>query len=105
MSAKKGKQSQTAAGVFTQNYATQLVLGALEEAVEKGVIKEGEVTEEILKGFLSGHGRKFYGVSDQSGQEIVVSKRGELVQQAVIGKGVEVVPFRSGMETWSLEWK
>ena len=33
---KKGGTGKTAAGVFTQPYCTQLVMGAFEQAVERG---------------------------------------------------------------------
>jgi dihydroorotase len=47
-------------GVFTQPYATQLVLGAVEEGINQGVLKEEKVTKEILVGFLGVNGRRFY---------------------------------------------
>jgi dihydroorotase len=101
--AKKGGTGKTAAGVFTQPYATQLVIGALEEAIERGVIQAEEVTEEVLKGFLGGYGREFYGIED-NGEKIVLKKGKEVVVQIISGDGVEVVPFRRGKSTWSVEW-
>jgi len=53
-------KAKTAAGVFTQPYATQLVLGAVEEGINQGVLKEEKVTKEILVGFLGVNGRRFY---------------------------------------------
>jgi dihydroorotase len=105
ITAKKGGRGKTAAGVFTQPYTTQLVLGALEQAIERKVITEEEVTEEILTGFLGGYGRNFYGISDSSNEKIVLRKGGEVIQESVTGMGVEVVPFRRGQSTWSVEWK
>jgi dihydroorotase len=95
----------TAAGVFTQPYCTQLVLGALEQAIERKLITEEEVTEEILTGFLGGYGRKFYGITDGSNERIVLKKGGEIIQESFTGEGVEVVPFRRGQSTWSVSWK
>lgn len=104
ISAKKPATGKTAAGVFTQPYCTQLVIGALEEAVERDVVKESEVTKEVLEGFLGGHGRKFYGI-EESRERIVLKKEKEVVVESFKGEGVEVVPFRRGMGTWSVEWK
>lgn len=105
IAAKKGGRGKTAAGVFTQPYCTQLVLGALEQAIERKIITEDEVTEEILKGFLGDYGRKFYGISDSSNEKIVLRKGGEVIQESITGEGVEVVPFRKGQSIWSIEWK
>ena len=99
---KKGGRGKTAAGVFTQPYCTQLVLGAFEQAIERKVISEDEVTVEILEGFLGGHGRKFYGITDSSNEKIVLRKGAEVIQDSFIGQGVEVVPFRRGQSTWSI---
>lgn len=81
------------------------MLGAFEHAIERKVITEEEVTEDILKGFLGGYGRKFYGISDGSNEKIILRKGGEVIQESFIGEGVEVVPFRRGQSTWSIEWK
>lgn len=98
-----GKGGKTAAGVFTQPYATQLVFGALEEAVEMGVISAEEVTEEVLSNFLGGYGRAFYGIRE-SEEKFVMRKGSEVTQEALSGNGVEVVPFRAGKSTWTVEW-
>ncbi len=58
------KKVAAAAGIFTQPYCTQLVLDGLELAVKEGLISEESITLEILKGFLSKHGRQFYRVDD-----------------------------------------
>lgn len=101
--AKKGT-GKTAAGVFTQPYACQLVMTALEEAIARGEISEADVTRELLEGFLGGFGRRFYGVEDKSGQRISLSKGDESVCRNIVGEGVEVVPFRSGQQTWTVDW-
>ena len=63
------------------------------------------MTQEILKNFLGGHGRKFYGINDGSNEKIVLRKGSEVVQESFKGDGVEVIPFRRGQSTWSIEWK
>jgi dihydroorotase len=67
--------------VFTQPYATQLVLLALEEATEKGIIDEAEVTQEHIEGFLSLNGRRFYKLPEPSprGERVVVKRTGESI--------------------------
>lgn len=105
LSQKKGGRGKTAAGVFTQPYVTQLVIGALELAVERKVISEGDVTEDVLRNFLGEFGRKFYGITSNSKETIVLRKGSERVRESFKGSGVEVVPFRRGQNTWSIEWK
>lgn len=102
---KKGGTGKTAAGVFTQPYATQTVLGGLEDAIERGVITAEDVTSEILEGFLGGYGRNFYGVETTRDERFVLTKGAELVQESFLGNGVEVIPFQRGKGTWSLKWK
>lgn len=91
--------------VFTQRYAVPLVLDAFELAIERNVITEEQVTKEILEGFLGGHGRKFYGIVDSMKERIVLRKGSEVVQESFKGEGVEVIHFRRGQNTWSVEWK
>lgn len=98
---------KVAAGVFTQPYAVGLVLSALELAVERGVLAEADVTEEGLKGFLGGFGRKFYGGVDGKGESVVLRRNGVQVMDILTSKDgkVEVVPFRRGQSIWAAEWK
>lgn len=100
--AKKGP-GKTAAGVFTQPYACQLVLTALEEAVARSELSESDIDLEILRGFLGGYGRKFYGVPPST--ERIKLRR---AQQDIVGSlekdSVKVVPFRAGERTWGLDW-
>ncbi|KAK7991817.1 hypothetical protein PG996_013170 [Apiospora saccharicola] len=103
ISAKKGK-GNAAAGVFTQPYACQYVLSSLEEAIERGDIKDEQVTEELLSGFLSEWGRKFYGV-EKATKQILVKKGNATIPESIKDAGVEVVPFRKGETTWSVEWQ
>ncbi|KAH8177021.1 amidohydrolase domain-containing protein [Sarocladium implicatum] len=104
LSSKQG--STVAAGVFTQPYATQLVLLALEDATERGVISEVDVTQEKLEGFLSGFGRKFYKLpaEEVQGQKIVLERKGEVVPQSIKGGEIEVGVSRKGSEVFSLSW-
>lgn len=103
---KKRGEDKVAAGVFTQPYAVGYVLDALAKAVERGVVSEEEVTQEVLEGFFSGWGRAFYGVKD-NGKRIVVKKGKENVVDVLKTEGIDVavVPFRRGEATWSVEWK
>lgn len=106
-SKKKRGEDKIAAGVFTQPNAVGLVLDALEKGIERGVIGEGDVTEEVLKGFLGAWGRKFYGIVDARNEKIVLQKDGEEIVSVLKKNGVavEVVPFRRGEKTWSVTWK
>ncbi|KAH8719465.1 hypothetical protein GQ44DRAFT_712113 [Phaeosphaeriaceae sp. PMI808] len=104
---KKRGEDKVAAGVFTQPYALGYVLDALEKGVTRGVIEEGEVSKEVLEGFFASWGRKFYQVSDQRDEKIVL-KKGEAKIVDVLDKdgvSVSVVPFRKGEQTWSVGWK
>lgn len=97
-------KAKTAAGCFTQGWTTQLVVGALEVAQEKGMVGD-EVTEEKLRGFLSDFGRAFYRAPKATGK-IVLERKGEKIDEVIkSSKGdVEVVPFRAGEDVWSLSW-
>jgi len=93
-------------------HATQLVVGAVEEGLRLGWIQEDEETvTEALKEFLRDRGRKFYKLKDLSDEKyerkIVLEKKGERIQDSIKNKTgtLEVVPFRSGEEVWSLRWK
>ncbi|KAM0167319.1 hypothetical protein ACHAQE_000621 [Botrytis cinerea] len=106
--AKKGGTGKTAAGVFTQAHAVGHVITALERGVEMGVLREEDITREILEGFLGKRGRKFYGVAEAGtgeGQRIVLRNGEEIVRTSFKGEGVEVVPFWRGQKIWSVEWK
>ena len=103
-SAEKGKAP---AGVFTQPYATQLVLLALEEAVERGVISDSDVTQEKLEDFLSRNGRRFYGLPETSGKTIVLERKAEKIPASVKDEdgSVEVGISRGGADVFSLRWE
>lgn len=97
----KGK---SAAGVFTQPYATQTVLSAFEEGIIQGVIKEEDVTAERLESFFSGFGRAFYKAADPSNERIKFERKEVLVDEILSLGELEVVPFRAGKPTWSVSW-
>lgn len=91
--------------MFTQPYVTRLILNTLGIAIERQVISEEEITEDVLKNFLDRHGRKFYGVKDDSNERVVLRKGGDVVRESFKGDGVEVIPFRRVQSTWSVEWR
>ncbi|KAI9679206.1 MAG: hypothetical protein M1817_005225 [Caeruleum heppii] len=101
-------QQKPAAGVFTQPYATQTVLDAFEMACEKGMLREDDITRDLLSGFLSRFGRAFYRVPDENKERIVLRSGDGKIDDMIRGTTedqVDIVPFRSGSTTWALEWK
>ncbi|KAI1142624.1 amidohydrolase 2 [Hypoxylon sp. FL0543] len=100
-------QGKAPAGVYTQPFVTQLVLLALEEAVERGVIAEAEVTQEKLEGFLSRHGRRFYKLPEVPSKRIVLERKGERIPKSVSTQdgSLEVGISRAGAEVFSLRWE
>lgn len=105
IAAKKGGRGKTSAGVFTQPYVTQLFFTALERAVDHRIIPEDAITTTAIKGFLGEYGRKFYHVQDPTSEMIVLSKGDEKIRESFVADGMEVVPFRHGLSTWSIAWK
>ncbi|KAL8387415.1 hypothetical protein RB595_009917 [Gaeumannomyces hyphopodioides] len=96
------------AGVFTQPFATQLVLLALEDAVERGVISDDEVTQEALELFLSRAGRRFYQLPEpKAGAKIVLERKGATIPASIKsgdGSGLEVGLSKAGASVFSLRW-
>jgi len=95
------------AGVFTQAFATQLVIVALEEAIERGVIEEHEVTQERLEQFLSRSGRRFYKLPDPAeGKRIVLERKGEKIPKSIrsADETLEVGLSRATTPVFSLRW-
>lgn len=99
----KGKH---AAGVFTQPYATQLVLDAFEEGVEQGILGREALTRQLLAGFLGEHGRTFYGEPNSKETIAIGKEKTEKITEALPGGNgkIEVVPFRRGRLTGTLSW-
>ncbi|KAL8747518.1 MAG: hypothetical protein Q9190_000606 [Brigantiaea leucoxantha] len=102
----KYSKDKSAAGIFTQPYATQLVIEALEAAVEVGIMKGEDIVLENIKGFLSGHGRAFYGLEKLSSAKIELSKGTENITDILQNddESLQVVPFRRGEKTRTLTW-
>ncbi|KIR30774.1 dihydroorotase, homodimeric type [Cryptococcus deuterogattii 99/473] len=85
----EGAVSACAAGVYTSPILIPLVATLLESfgALDK------------LEGFVSGHGRKFYGEPAKKGQELTLRRTKEnegFVKGTFRGDGVEVMPFWTG---------
>ena len=65
------------------------------------------MTPDAVQGFLSDHGRSFYGVRDSKGERIALRRIGEVIGESIRGPGgndIEVVDFIQGKPTWSVEW-
>ena len=107
LESKKERGKSTPAGCFTQPWCTGLVIGALEEGVKNGWIGEEDVSREVLEGFLSTYGKKFYQVEEAKERRLVLEKKGERIKDVVRSHdgNLEVVPFGAGKEVWSVSWK
>lgn len=100
----KGK-SRPSAGVFTQSFATQYIILALEEAIEREVIKEKEVMQERLEQFLGGFGRQFYKLPDTvKGNRIVLERKGARIPESIKSEdnSIKVALSRGGANVLSL---
>lgn len=102
--ASKRGGEKIAAGVFTQPYTTQLVVDAFEQACQNGVLKEQDITPEIVEGFMSKYGRAFYGLESEQKEFITLEKKDEKVVNILKSGKVDVVPFRRDQQTWSVTW-
>lgn len=86
------------------------MVAAVEEGFRQGWILE-EITAEVLKELLRCRGRRFYKIEgltqDRREQKILLEKKGEGIPGSIKSENgiMEVVPFRSGEEIWSLKWK
>ncbi|KAI2790721.1 putative dihydroorotase [Penicillium oxalicum] len=103
-SASKRGGEKIAAGVFTQPYTTQVVLDSFEQAVENGVLKDEDITPEIVEGFMSKFGRAFYAIGEEQQDFIKVEKKGEKIVEILKSDKTDVVPFRKTQETWTVTW-
>lgn len=104
LSSKQVTGQAPPAGVFTQPYATQLVLLALEEATAKGIISEADVTQQKLENFLSTYGRTFYKLPTTGGSKIILERKGETIPVSIKSGDLEVGISRAGSEIFSLRW-
>ncbi|KAG5288215.1 dihydroorotase [Histoplasma ohiense] len=103
--ASKRGGDKIAAGVFTQPYATQYVLDALEQGCERGSLKEAYISKDILEGFLGKFGREFYEVPQEETEFFKLSKEKGKILDLLKSEKTDVVPFRKGEATWSLSWE
>jgi len=89
---EEGEPGPCAVGVYTSPVLIPLVATLLESF---GALDR-------LEGYVSGHGRKFYGVPAKDGEVLRLRRERRRVPGLVRGEGgVEVVPFWAGKE---LEW-
>ncbi|CAK7223803.1 dihydroorotase [Sporothrix bragantina] len=96
------------AGVFTQPFATQLVLLGLQEGIERGVVAEDAFNEEVLANFLSNYGRRFYKLTEtKPTKKIVLERKGDTIPQSARSAdgSVEVGNSRAGDEVFTLTWE
>ncbi|EME83090.1 uncharacterized protein MYCFIDRAFT_153744 [Pseudocercospora fijiensis CIRAD86] len=105
--AKAKRTDKIAAGVFTQPHAVGLVVNALEVGVEKGLIKQSDVTAEKLEGFLCTFARDFYRIKDEKNERIVLGRGKASIAESLVTEdgSIEVIPFRRGKVTWETSWK
>ena len=94
----------------TQPFATQLVILALEEAIQRRDIAEEDVTQEGLEKFLGKNGRQFYNLDHEdraAGQSIVLERKGERIPRSVRSEDgkMEVGMSRGGDRVMSLRWE
>ena len=108
LSAKRGGEGalgKCAAGVFTQPYATQLVLNAFEAAIEKGILWREHLGGDVLSGFLGIFGRRFYRESMSKSKIKITAAEAQIMDSLRFGAGGDViVPFRRRKPTYSIEW-
>ena len=98
---------QVPAGVFSQPFATQLVLLAFKEAITSGVIGEDEVTQEGLERFLSRSGRRFYKLPQlNDSQKIVLERKGDRIPLSISSSDstLEVRLSRATASVFGLRW-
>ena len=91
--------------------AVQLVLLALQDATEQGILNESDITQDRLEAFLSKSGREFYKLPIQASRNIVLERR--LGREEVVkipksiksaNSSVEVGVSRAGAEVFALSW-
>ena len=85
------------------------VLLAIEEAIDRGVITEADVSQEKLEGYLSRFGRRFYQLPEVSKMEkkVILERKREKIDESVRSEdgSVEVGISRAGTEVFSLKWE
>lgn len=84
-----------------------MLLG-LQEAIERGVLAEDAINEEILANFLSHHGRRFYKLPETTPtKKIVLERQGALIPVCVSNTDGSIVVgnSRAGEEVFTLHWE
>ncbi|KAL9614143.1 MAG: hypothetical protein Q9167_001353 [Letrouitia subvulpina] len=109
LTAKMQGHQPVPAGVYTAPFATQLVILALQEAVERGVIGEYEITQERLEQFLSRSGRRFYKLPDPTAEvapNIVLERKGETIPTSIKSANgiLEIGLSRPAASVFSVRW-
>lgn len=95
---EEGQTHACAAGVYTSPFLLPLVAHAFEV---EGM--EPKIPLERLAGFVSVHGRKFYGVHAEKGQQVKLRRTDKLVPAAYSLNGQDwVIPFKAGK---SIGWE
>ena len=82
---------------------------ALEEAIERGLLEEDEVTQDRLEQFLSRSGRRFYKLPDPTTEgrpKILLERKGETVPTSLKSADgtLEIGLSRSLASVFSLSW-
>lgn len=85
---ESGEPSPCAAGVYTSPFLVPLVATLLESF---GALDR-------LEGYVSSHGRRFYGEPPQEGATLRLRRSKKTVPGLLRGQGAEVVPFWAGKE-------
>ena len=85
------------------------MLLVLEEAIERGVLREDEVTHDRLEQFLSRSGRRFYKLPDPTINDrpkIVLERKGETIPASIKSAdgALEIGLSRSTAPVFSLSW-
>ncbi len=110
LEAKKGGR-KAAAGCFTQGWATQLVVSAVEEGIRKGWIQEKEGSMQTLQRFLRLNGKNFYKIPDLEGKDekerIILERKKDRIPEIIWSADgtIGVVPFKNGDEIPTLRWE
>ena len=96
------------AGVYYY-LTTQLVILALEEAIEREVVEENEVTQERLEKFLGRSGRRFYKLPEfaaEGSPKIVLERKGEKIPKSIKSADgtLEIGLSRPHAPIFSLRW-
>ena len=79
--------------------------------MRKGWLSDEDVTQEAVEEFLSGSGKRFYGIEvskvNQTSRSLLLERRNDTIPPEVKSRSnaVTIIPFRANQEVWSLQWK